>query len=328
MDLRALRYLVEVVRHRGFTAASKALFVTQPTVSKMIKQLESELGTPLLRKEGRRIELTDTGRIVFERGQEMLAMHARLQAELADLNQVARGELSIGIPPLANSLLMPILARFHRRYPRIELKLFERGSRTVEEELRSGTLEIGAVLLPLGEGFDTLPLCSYPLQLIAPADSRWRGRGEVKLAELAGEPFIFYGEGFVLNEIVHDACAGAGFSPTIAGRSSQWDFMASMVEAGVGIALLPELFGRRLDRGRFAVVPVAHPQLWWNMGLAWRQGRYLSFAARAWLDTARSVLTEPAFAAAAGDPVTPRGDPLTPGGAPALPLPDFPDPQP
>ena len=293
MDIRALRYFVEVVQHQSFTAAAEALFVTQPNVSKMIKQLETELGAPLLVKEGRRITLTDTGRIVFERGQEILAMQARLHAEVRDLNHHARGELVIGIPPLASGLLTPLMARFHNQYPRIELKLFERGSRSVEDELRSGKLEIGAMLLPVDNNeFDTMQLCRYPLQLIAPANSPWAGKASVSLKDLAQEPFIFYGEGFVLNEIVHAACTRAGFTPIIAGRSSQWDFVASMVEAGVGIALLPELFGMKLNRKQFVVLPIDPPQIWWNMGLAWRRGKYQSFAARAWLEMAAEMLAD------------------------------------
>jgi len=207
------------------------------------------------------------------------------------VRRVAQGRLVIGTPPLAHHLLAPLLARFHHDHPGIELRLFERGSRSVEDELKSGTLEIGAMLLPADENeYETLSICNFPLRLIVPAMSNWAARAQVRLDELGAEPFIFYGEGFVLNEVVHAACLRAGFAPRIAGRSSQWDFMASMVAAGVGIALLPELFSRQLDRSRLAVVPLQDPQLWWHMAFAWRRGRYLSFAARAWLDLARRLL--------------------------------------
>jgi DNA-binding transcriptional LysR family regulator len=290
LDIRALRYFVEVVQRQSYTAAARALFVTQPTVSKMIRQLEDELGTPVLLKQGRRIEPTDTGRVVLRRGSEILALHTQLQAELADLKRTARGELAMGVPPLASDLLTPLLTRYHQEYPNIELRLFERGSRTLDEDLRAGTLEIGAMMLPADEDeYENLPICNYPLQLMAPLSSKWARRQSVRLAELAGEPFIFYGEGFALNETVHDACVRAGFTPIVAGRSSQWDFMASMVAAGVGLALLPALFTRRLE-GRCAVVALEDPQIWWHMALVWRRGRYLSHAARAWLDLARIML--------------------------------------
>jgi DNA-binding transcriptional LysR family regulator len=72
MDLRALRYFIEVVRQNGFTRAAETLHVTQPTISKMVKALEDELGGPLLLREGRGVQLTDAGQVVYDRGLEIL----------------------------------------------------------------------------------------------------------------------------------------------------------------------------------------------------------------------------------------------------------------
>ncbi|GAB3629453.1 LysR family transcriptional regulator [Pandoraea terrae] len=295
MELRALRGFVEVVRQQSFTAAAEALFVTQPTVSKMVKALEEELGTPLLLREergmGRRLQLTDAGRVVFERGQDLLAAQARLKQELADLATVARGELLIGIPPLGGDLFIPVIGAFHQRYPDIEMKLFETGSRAIEQALLAGDVELGAVLLPVDPAvLDVLPVCHYQLRLIAARGSRWEGRPAVSLGELRDESFVFYGEGFALSEIVMAACRRAGFTPNIAGRSSQWDFIASMVDNGVGVALLPEPFCARLSPARFAIADIREPEIPWDLAMAWRRDSYLSHAARAWLALARDIL--------------------------------------
>src|SRR6185503_4523865 len=103
--------------------------------SKMVKALEEEVGAPLLLREGRQMVLTDEGRIVFQRGQDVLAAHTRLQAELDDIGTLGRGELTVGIPPMGGSLFTPAIAEFKRRYPKIELKLFEQGSRGIEAAL-------------------------------------------------------------------------------------------------------------------------------------------------------------------------------------------------
>ena len=145
MELRALRYFVEVVRQQSFTAAAEKLFVTQPTISKMVKALEDEIGSPLLLRDARQMVLTDAGRIVFQRGQDVLAAQAQLQSELNDLGTLGRGELSIGIPPLGGSFFTPVIAAYKQRYPNIELKLFEQGARMIEAALVSGELELGGV---------------------------------------------------------------------------------------------------------------------------------------------------------------------------------------
>lgn len=291
MELRALRYFVEVVRQQSFTVAAEQMFVTQPTISKMVKALEDEVGSPLLLRDGRQMVLTDAGRIVFQRGQDVLAAHAQLQAELDDLDKLGRGELTIGIPPMGGALFTPAIAAFRQRYPKIDLKLFEQGSRGIEAALISGELELGGVLQPVDpEAIDVLPMSRQLLWLVARRDSRWDGAQQVRLADLASEPFVFYGESLALNDVVLNACRTAGFAPTIVGRSGHWDFMAALVQAGVGIALLPEPYCRRLDTAQFVCCPVVEPEILWEMAIGWRHNGYLSHAARAWLEVARETL--------------------------------------
>jgi DNA-binding transcriptional LysR family regulator len=291
MELRALRYFIEVVKQKSFTAAAEHMFVTQPTISKMVKALEDEVGTPLLLREGRQMVLTDAGQIVYQRGVEVLAAHARLETELNDLGTFGRGTLTIGIPPMGGSLFTPAIAAFRQRYPKVELKLFERGSKAIEAALVDGELELGGVLQPVDtEVFDVLPISRQILWLVAQKGSRWDDAREVALADLAAEPFVFYGESLALNDVVLNACREAGFAPTIVGRSGHWDFMAALVQAGIGIALLPAPYCRRLDADAFTCRRVVAPEIHWDMALGWRRNGYLSHAARAWIAVVREML--------------------------------------
>lgn len=291
MELRALRYFIEVVRQQSFTAAADHLYVTQPTVSKMIRTLEDQLGTPLLLREGRKLTLTDVGQVVYRRGQEVLSAYNGLEAELTDLGTLRQGELTVGIPMMGGSLFSPLIATFRQRHPGIELKLYEQGARAIESAIADGRLEIGGILEPAAaEVFDILPVTRQPLWLVAPPDSRWRKRQQVELSELSNEAFVMYGEGLALNDIVTTACRGAGFTPTVAGRSSHWDFIAAMVEAGVGVALLPASQCQRLDPHAVTLIADVKPEIPWALALAWRRHGYLSHAARAWLAIARELL--------------------------------------
>jgi DNA-binding transcriptional LysR family regulator len=293
MDIRALRYFVAVVDHQSFSRAAEALYVTQPTVSKMIQQLEQALDLTLLERTGKRFTLTDAGNVVLQRGRALLAMHEEMGVELQDLQQLRRGDLRIGVTQQAHAPLAPLLAAYHRRHPQIELKLFEGGSQNIEADLRSGVLEMGTLLdhaanQDIWQEFDSFPLVRSPICLLAPKDSAWRGRKRVKLHELADAAFIFYGEGFALNEIIADACQRAGFTPRISSRSGQWDFVASLVRLGVGITLLPKVFCDTLAQDQFTIAKLDEPALDWKLMLAWRRGGHLSFAARAWLELVKS----------------------------------------
>jgi len=294
MELRALRYFIEVVRQQSFTAAADKMHVTQPTISKMVKALEDEIGTPLLLRDARQMVLTDAGRIVWQRGQDVLAAQAQLQAELDDLAMLGRGELTIGVPPMGGSLFTPTIAAFRQRYPRVELKLFEHGSRAIEAALISGELELGGVLQPVDPAtIDVLPISHELLWLVAQKGSRWDGAASVPLGDLAAEPFVFYGESLALNDVVLHACREAGFVPQIVGRSGHWDLMAALVLAGVGIALLPAPYCRRLDSARFTCLPVRDPDITWDMAIGWKRNGYLSHAARAWLEVAKENFGKP-----------------------------------
>ncbi len=100
MDVRTLRYFVEVVRQQSFTRAAEKLFVTQPTISKMLRHLEDELECTLLVREGRKLHLTDSGQAVYQRGLAILDEFRQLEAELEDISSVKKGVLRLGIPPM------------------------------------------------------------------------------------------------------------------------------------------------------------------------------------------------------------------------------------
>jgi DNA-binding transcriptional LysR family regulator len=291
MELRSLRYFIEVVRQKSFTVAAEKMFVTQPTISKMVKSLEDEIGLPLLLRESRQMVLTDAGQVVYQRGLDVLAAHSQLEAELSDLGKLERGTLTIGIPPMGGALLTPAIAAFRKQYPKIVMKLFERGSKAIEAALLDGELELGGVLQPVDLAlFDVLPVSRQVLWLVARKGSRWDPCAEVALADLAGEPFVFFDETLALSDIVLNACGEAGFTPAIVARSGHWDFMAALVQAGVGIALLPAPYCRRLDVAAFTCRPVVEPEIHWDMAVGWRRNSYLSNAARAWLDVVRHTV--------------------------------------
>jgi DNA-binding transcriptional LysR family regulator len=150
MDFRTLRAFVEVVRQGGFSQAAKTVFATQSTVSKAVKQLEEEIGAPLLERMGHRTRLTDLGEVVYPRAVRLLADRSDLLAELDELRGLKRGRLRLGLPPVASSsIFAPLLARYRSHYPGIDVRLTEHGGDELMELVRSGDLELAATLIPV-----------------------------------------------------------------------------------------------------------------------------------------------------------------------------------
>ncbi|UBO73634.1 LysR family transcriptional regulator [Aeromonas rivuli] len=288
MDIRALRYFVELVREQSFTRASEKLFVTQPTISKMIRSLEEELGQPLLNREGRRFTLTDSGQVLFARAQEILTQMQQLETELADLQSLKGGRLALGMPPMVGHVYADLIRTYRQRYPAIELSIVEYGGRRIEQAVLEGELDLAITMLPTREtgALNALVLASYPIQVVLPAEPHWRERACVRFSDLRDEPLLLYTQAFTLSDRIEQACLDAGFSPQVAARSSQWDFLTAMVRSGMGVAFLPEPVCRRLNPEGLLLRPLL-PELSWQLGVIWPQGRYLSRSAEAWLALCR-----------------------------------------
>jgi DNA-binding transcriptional LysR family regulator len=291
MDLRSLRYFVETVRLNSFTQAAESLHVTQSTISKMVRQLEEEVGAQLLLREGRKLTLTDTGQVVYARGVEMLATMRQLATEVRDTQTLERGHLTVGIPPMINLLFTPVLKAFRQRHPNITLTLQEDAGQAIERQVAQGDLEIGLTVLPADPalGLQSSPIASYPIWALAARNTFQKNRTTLKLKSLANTPLVLLKDDFAMTRALRTAFAEAGFEPQIAAQSGQWDWLVAMASAGMGVALLPEPFIHRLAIGHLDAVKLVDPELPWRPAHVWR-GTYLSHAARAWLDVCHDVL--------------------------------------
>ena len=285
MEFKQLRSFVEVVHRGGFTQAGKTLHISQSAVSKQVAQLEYSLGTPLLERTGSHIRLTAAGRVVLQRAEAMLRLQSELQSELDDMQQLTRGELRLGLPQLGgDTLFAELFAEYRQRYPNVTIQLLEGGTRSIEQAILNGELEVGGSLMPSDPAFAWQAFCDEPLDALLPVDHPLAQQPQVRLEALADTPFLMYQRSFVLNDRLLQACQSLGFTPKEAGRSGQADFLAALVAAGQGVVLLPSVVARGLVRPGVVRVPLQAPDyLRWDIAFLWREGAYLSKAAQAWL---------------------------------------------
>ncbi|GFO59116.1 LysR family transcriptional regulator [Geomonas silvestris] len=284
MEMRTLRTFVEVVRQGGFSRAAKTVFVTQSTVSKAVKQLEDELGLQLLDRIGANVKLTAAGEIVYRRALAILAQGDDLKAELEELRGLKGGVLRLGVPLIgSNTLFAHRFAAYRNRYPGIELQLMEHGSKRLEELVLAGELDLAATLLPVGEEFEWQEVWREPIDVLLPAEHPLAASEKLSFRQLKDLPFILYGPGFALNQMILDACRESGFTPKVSAQSSQVDFVIELVATRLGVALLPRMIAEQRPHPLTRRVPVEQPALFWHLALIWRRGGYLSPAAQAWL---------------------------------------------
>ncbi|WP_421091248.1 LysR family transcriptional regulator [Pseudochrobactrum sp. MP213Fo] len=287
MELRTLRAFVEVVRQGGFTQAGKTVFLSQSAVSKAVRQLEQELGVTLLDRNGHKSSMTDAGAVVYQRALRMLAEQDDLKTELAELQGLTKGVLRLGLPPIgSDALFAPLFAIYRRLYPGIDIQLEEHGSKKLEDMVLNGEVDLGATLLPAPDEFEWQKVREEPIDVLIPASHPLAAQPVIALADLQDMPFILFDSAFALNPIILNACRSQGFTPTIAARSSQINFIVELVNAGLGVGFLPRLIARQRIRPGVKHITLTKPALSWDMAWVWRRGSYLPHAARAWLELA------------------------------------------
>ncbi len=293
MDIKQLQYFIEVAKYNSFTRAADALFITQPTISKMIKNLEDELGVVLFDRSRKGLTLTDAGKTIFDQAKLVDKAFNNLEMELDNLLGLKKGHIRIGLPPIFDPRLFPkLIGSFHDRYPHITFELMEDGSKKIEEEVASLQLDIGVVVLPTNNDmFQDFAFMEEDLRLIIHPDHPLAVRDEINLAELREESFILFNKDFVLHDRIISSCNQAGFSPHITSESSQWSFIEEMVVCKLGVSLLPESICRHLT-DEVRAIKVVNPSISWHLALIWNKDQYLSFAAKEWLSYAKEQLSE------------------------------------
>ncbi|OKH87684.1 LysR family transcriptional regulator [Thalassospira sp. TSL5-1] len=290
MDIRTLRAFVEVVRQGGFSQAAKTVFVTQSAISKAVRQLEDEIGIPLLERIGHSSRMTAAGEVVYARALRILAEREDLLAELDEIRGLKRGALHLGLPPIgSNTLFAPVFAIYRKRFPGIDIRLVEQGSTRLEEMLESGDIELGASLLPTMAGFAFQPVRCEPLVALLPATHEAAHKTRIRFEDLADTALILFEKGFALNRVLITAARRKNIEPDIAARSSQIDFITELVAANLGVSFLPRMIARQRPHPNVRYIELNEPDTQWDMAMIWRQNGFLSHAARAWLEIVREI---------------------------------------
>ncbi|HHF7368088.1 TPA: LysR family transcriptional regulator [Legionella bozemanae] len=290
MEFKLLRAFVEVVRQGSFSKAAETLFATQSTVSKAIKQLEDELGVPLIDRFKKRNAPTTAGEIVYRRGVKLLADRDDLLKELDAIRGLKQGHLRLGIAPVGSSTLFaPLFAQYNQRYPGIEVELIEHGSIKLAECLRAGEIDFAGTLLSVAEGFDCQLIRSEPLVALLASGHPLATRHTISLLELKETPFILFSRDFALYRMILDAGRRAGFEPKVVAQTSQIDFMVELVAAGLGVAFLPRMIAHERLNPQVCFSLLEGDEFQWDMAMTWRRDAYLSDAAKAWLALVREV---------------------------------------
>jgi len=237
MDLRQLEYFVAVARHRHFTRAAAALYVTQPALSQQIRRLEAELGLPLLARTPQGVELTSAGQDLLLRAEAILGDVSAARAAMDEHAGALRGSVRVAAAA-GEALRLPAeLAAFHREHPGVRIALRQGSAREVIDLLRRGAAELAVLALDAPtEGLGATPLATEALRLIGAPGAL---EGTVAVADLRELPLILAEHGTALREAVMAACADAGFGPIPPFEVGDPVTARFLAHTGLGASIVP-----------------------------------------------------------------------------------------
>lgn len=285
MNLNRLRVFHVAAGQASFTAAADALHLTQPGVSKHIKELELHYGQPLFDRLGKTVRLTQAGEILLQATTDIFRRLEEAQARIDDLGQAIGGCLRIGASnSIGACLLPPLLASFSCAYPRVELAIDIGLSGDIENKLLDYVLDIGLLgHAPDHPDLATRVFAHDRLVLVVPPHHAWAGRRvPVAPAELAQQVFLVSKSGSGTRKLVETLLAGAGVVLRRTQEMGSTEGVKKAVEAGLGISLLSNCVVRKeVAAGWLCAVPIAELPTERAYYLAHHQDRYLPAAARA-----------------------------------------------
>lgn len=279
MDLLSLRYFQAVARHQHISRAAEELRVAQPSVSRTIIRLESELGVPLFDRQGRRIRLNEHGTAFLLRVERALAELDDARREMADAAGAGPGRVAVAAETLFQ--VAGVLADFRTLRPGVKVRLFQAPVDAMRRHLRSADVDFALASQPLaGPELCSVELAREEVLLAVPRGHPLSGREHVAVADLADEEFVSTRPGHWQRALLERLFAREGLTPRVICEGDEAAATPELIGAGVGIGLMPTIALRALgEHSPVTWTRLDSPDCHRTLTLVWRQQAHLSPAA-------------------------------------------------
>jgi DNA-binding transcriptional LysR family regulator len=297
VELRHLRYFTAVAENGGFGRAAQLLHVAQSAISEQIRDLEAELGAPLFDRNNRNIRLTAAGEQFLVDARAVLALAAKAAANVQKSLHGEIGALTIGFFVGGTGKFLPaIVKEFRVRFPEVQVGLVEMPPAMQHQALQAGSIDIGFTrgLQPAEAAIlRSEHFVTERLYAVLVRNHPLANRRKISMIELADERFVLNDRKYsplVFDKVI-TLCSEAGFSPRIGATASVSSGVLALVEAGEGLAILPE-GSQRLSTEELVFVPLADRTAFVDLVIAWSP-QHESPVVRSFIELARKRRRKP-----------------------------------
>lgn len=289
MDIRYIKYFVELAKEKNFTRASNNLHISQPALSKAIKLLEYETNTKLIERNTKRFRLTKQGEVFYENAKKALDVINFEIYKLEDSLTYSKKILKLGLPPVIGAAYFPgIIAKFQEEYPDIQIQIIEEGSNEIRQKVKDEELELGVTIIPIeSKTLSTIPIAKGQVVLVVNKKHKLASKKYIDIKELKDEKFITFNEDFMMYDKTIDACKECGFEPDITLKTSQWDFIIEMISLNQGITIIPKHIVKRFKVDDIKMIPIKSPEISWDVGFILKTNEYISTTTKLFIEYVR-----------------------------------------
>ena len=293
MTLNQLRYFCTASRCHSITKAAEELYVTQPTVSVAIRDLEIEFGISLFYRKGNQLILTQEGEAFYEKATYILQYCNELQADYSSMSRV-KPPLRIGIPPMLSTVFFPeLLTAFHQDYPEIAVVLEEYGSVRACDLVQNDTLDLALVNMEQYniDKFHNVVLANDQVVFCVNKDHRLADKEIVTTKEMSKELLIFFNADSVQNQLLKTRFEMDGYIPNIVMRSSQIYTTLQFIKTGKYSCFLYSSMLDKFTDSEITGIPL-NPPIHIKIGMIWKKGKYISGDMQTFLNFTRMYYKE------------------------------------
>jgi len=287
LNFNQLRVFCLAARHENFTIAAEKLYITQPAVTAQIKLLESACNMKLFKKRGRKVYLSDEGKILYSYVRKIFEYEKELEHIIEDMRELKRGVLRLGTTKTYARYFMPwIVTRFRETYPDIKIHLDEGSSQDMALSLVGFQNEIA--IIAKAEGHPDvyfLPFSKEELVLITAPDHPLAGKNAVAFDQISREPIIMKEIGSGTRRLVNQLFAGNQCTPDVLMETSNTEFIKQLVQRGDGISfLVRQAVAVELEEGRLGSATLKGARMFLDVNIAYLRNQHLSPPAQAFLN--------------------------------------------
>jgi DNA-binding transcriptional LysR family regulator len=280
MELNQLEYFKTLAHINHFTHAAQSIAVSQPALSRSIAKLESELGVPLFDRVGKSIKLTQYGQTFLVHVERALQEISNGKQAIVNLSEPDQGVVNLSFLHSLGSYLVPVLlSKFRKQYPKIKFSLNQNNSALLTTELIDGEIDLCLCsTLMTTETLGWFSLCTEELFIVVPTKHHLAKRKSINLSEISHEPFITFKPMYGLRLLADQFFETASIRPKITFEGDEIMTVAGLVDANLGVALIPHIPG--LEHLNIVFIPVSYPTCTRPLGMAWNTNKTLSPAAK------------------------------------------------